>query len=299
MRSCDKPIRRLTGSLLALLLLAACEGTGNHTMIFGTNTLVALDVSSDPASGNPHFTLGYKRQEAVWLPLALSGALAEPTHHCVKIGENDKLTCVPGNDDVQGTYVCSPIDSRQANASVGTTPLLCTTIGDAQGALLQGSADGNGGGKDAYSVLASFGMKYDDEVEGDIAQYFATGLAARALAETGGASLVNKSEKSQATADAEIATAQARIAEAESGLAKRMIDAKKSAGDCVFAGGSYDREKMARILAQAEGIPETKKQAFLARDFADRAVFENYLSFTFQNNLTSVTDAVSKTEECK
>ena len=52
------------------LMLTACE-TPRHsnTLIFGTNTKVALDVSADQIKQTPSITLGYTRQEAVWMPL--------------------------------------------------------------------------------------------------------------------------------------------------------------------------------------------------------------------------------------
>ncbi|HHT9111154.1 MAG TPA: hypothetical protein ACFYDZ_08370 [Candidatus Brocadiaceae bacterium] len=54
------------------------------------------------------------------------------------------------------------------------------------------------GKEDTYSVLASFGAQFSagrGGAGGGIAQYFATGIAARKLAEVGGASLVQASEK--------------------------------------------------------------------------------------------------------
>lgn len=54
------------------------------------------------------------------------------------------------------------------------------------------------GKEDTYSVLASFGANFKaggGSAGGGIAQYFATGMAARKLAEVGGASLVQASDK--------------------------------------------------------------------------------------------------------
>jgi hypothetical protein len=55
----------------------------------------------------------------------------------------------------------------------------------------------NGKAQDSYSVLASFGAKFDGEANADgtkakggLAQYFATGVAAQMLALKGGASVV-------------------------------------------------------------------------------------------------------------
>jgi len=56
-------------SAAAMLLLGGCA-TPEHsnTLIFGTTTKFALDVSQDP-TGALGVTLGYRRQEAVWMPL--------------------------------------------------------------------------------------------------------------------------------------------------------------------------------------------------------------------------------------
>ena len=51
------------------LCMSGCS-TPDHTntLIFGTNTKVGLDVSCE-TTGVPSISVGYKRQEAVWMPL--------------------------------------------------------------------------------------------------------------------------------------------------------------------------------------------------------------------------------------
>lgn len=142
-------------ALVVGLALVGCSSTPQHTnvLIFGTNTKVALDVSQDATSGIG-VTLGYKRQEAVWMPLLPNQAK-------------------PGTDG-------------------GFQPSTCTTREDCP--MFVG--DDGLKQKDTYSVLASFGSKLnggvdaqgkDAKVSGEIAQYFATGLAARLLAVNGAA----------------------------------------------------------------------------------------------------------------
>jgi hypothetical protein len=95
----------------------------------------------------PNLTLGYTRQELVWMPLLANDAKAAPAYD---------------DNNVE------------------------------KGLMLYEGKDG-GTQSDTYSVLASFGsdMKAGGGGTGvAIAQYFATGLAARKLAEKGGASLV-------------------------------------------------------------------------------------------------------------
>lgn len=134
-------------STCILFIVSGCA-TPRHsnTLIFATNTKFALDVSADP-SGSPSITAGYKRQEAVWMPLL-------------------------ANKDEKGS------------------PASCMN----ETCLFRGKA---GTDMDTYSVLASFGAKFSGKgdasgakAEGGLAQYFATGLAARKLAEVGGARLV-------------------------------------------------------------------------------------------------------------
>jgi len=145
-------------ALSAVTLLSACDSTPRHTnvLMFGTNTKLALDVSQDPATGMG-VSLGYKRQEAVWMPLL----------------PNLTKEYVPAS--------CESVDPKGA----------CPKYVGNQGADY-----------DTYSVLASFGFDVSGggtppagvNGGGKVAQFFATGLAARVLAQTGGAALVNTGE---------------------------------------------------------------------------------------------------------
>lgn len=147
-----------TASTLSILLLGGCESTPKHsnTLIFGTTTKFALDISQQP-TGAVGFTLGYKRQEAVWMPLlANKGENLEPVQSCTQKG------CV--------IFKGSTGDGGPAGAKA----------------------------EDTYSVLATLSGQTSGHAEttsvkggGAIAQVFATGFAARLLAVTGGAALVN------------------------------------------------------------------------------------------------------------
>ena len=148
----------------ASILLAGCGSMPQHsnTLMFSTNTKVALDISfSAMNAGTPSATLGYKRRESVWMPLWANA-----------IGGKQAQSCQKGADD------------ENAND--------CKFIG----------RDGQGKNSDTYSVLASFGADLDNTADGagvksqnGLAQYFATGLAARELAKEGGAQLVNVNAK--------------------------------------------------------------------------------------------------------
>lgn len=174
----DSPVhaRAFGVILLAATTLAACDSMPKHTntMVFGTSTKVALDVSQDP-SGTVGITIGYKRQEAVWMPLMPNAA---------------------------------------ASAPGGSGPAACTKDGKCP--KFAGTQRGE---NDTYSVLATFGGTVDAGADAQartgkagarIAQFFATGFAARALAERGGAALVNTQADVVALSPEELAAAQAR-----------------------------------------------------------------------------------------
>lgn len=145
---------RYSGRIAAVLTVAALTGCGvphNDVMLFGTDTKVALDVSAPPENaGSPQITLGYKRREFVLMPLLVNARDSEVA---------DKVTD--------------------------------QTLADAKYTGRDGNND------DTYSVLASFGADFEAGAEvqsatagGGLAQYFATGMAARILADRGGANLV-------------------------------------------------------------------------------------------------------------
>jgi hypothetical protein len=173
-------VRRLIGPCLLGLLAAACS-TPEHTntLIFGTNTKIALDVSFNPAGGTPDITLGYKRQEAVWMPLLANQGAPEA---------RQPATC-GGNAD------CTFKSSDNGESGKSDTYSVLASLGAE-------FSSGAGGGR--------------AEASGGIAQFFATGLAAQKLAEQGGAKLVTVRSPSEAAlerAEARAAAAEAQILE--------------------------------------------------------------------------------------
>lgn len=156
-----------------ILLLSGCR-TPKHSdlLIFGTNTQFGVSVAAD-ATSNPSINIGYKRQEVVLMPLYVNAQ--------------------------ESKYPPSEI---KADA---------TTIGAAKYTGVEGAPPTK---TDTYSVLAVFGARgeagasvqnKETKTQVGIAQYFATGLAARTLAVAGG-SLINTSDKA---AEASKVTAQA------------------------------------------------------------------------------------------
>jgi hypothetical protein len=171
-------------SLLVIGTLSGCQ-TPNHTntLIFGTNTKIALDVSQDP-TGVVGVTLGYKRQEAVWMPL-----LANSKTDAAKDGTPSGFIPADCKD-------ATTLKTMNKDGSTSTRTSGCKFSGTA------GSDSTNGAGaEDTYSVLATFSGegkgvagtaagKPEASAGGSLAQFFATGLAARVLAEQG-SSIVN------------------------------------------------------------------------------------------------------------
>jgi hypothetical protein len=125
-------------------------------MVFGTNTVFGIDAGQN-VNGVPSVTVGYRRQEAVVMPLV-------------------------ANTTDNGTFqVPCDVGGAAELTSAGMHP--CILVGR------------RGNSIDTYSVLASFGARFNGSgtgtAGGQLAQYFATGLAAQALAISGGADIVS------------------------------------------------------------------------------------------------------------
>lgn len=152
-RTTGQGARAAAFTLMAGLALGGCSSLGDHNdvLLFGTDTKFALDVSADATSGGtPSVTLGYKRKEAVWMPLLTNGPCRNPS---------------------PPAYCSDPKRDTEASRYIGSA-------GEAKDAR-----------KDAYSVFASFGANLKGDANGSahatvgLAQFFATGIAAQKLAE--------------------------------------------------------------------------------------------------------------------
>lgn len=163
----------LGATTIAAVALSGCATTPRHTnlLIFGTNTTGGLEVGTN-ANQIPRILFGYTRQEVVLMPLLANTRL--------QTNSDGSSRLVPCGLEPSTT------DKNQTTAQV--VP---------EGCKFLGRAGGVAGDYDTYSVLASFGAGVQTEVrnnrakaDGKVAQYFATGLAARALAENGGAAVI-------------------------------------------------------------------------------------------------------------
>jgi hypothetical protein len=140
-------------------------------MLFGTSTQFGIRAGTG-ATSVPELNIGYSRQEAVIMPLV-------------------------ANVDDDGTFQkpCNVAQPVQVSGG-GFVAHPCSLIAI------------NGKAQDSYSVLASFGAKFDGEARADgskakggLAQYFATGVAAQLLALNGGASVVAVGDAAAAAAE--------------------------------------------------------------------------------------------------
>lgn len=176
---------RLIPIVGAAVILGGCATAGNEVLLFGTETKVGISISGDPA-GSPDFTLGYRRREAVWLPVSVGGG-GIPTHLCTEGNPHPPLQCTEAEAG-KGSHVCVRV-TKGGNAKAAGLELLCEEAAKVRRLLYVGS-DGSGSSKDAYSVIANFGLQTGNAAGTEISQYIATGMAARILAGKGGEKLV-------------------------------------------------------------------------------------------------------------
>jgi hypothetical protein len=220
-----------------------------NTLIFGTSTRVAFDVSQDP-TGVLGVTLGYKRDEAVWMPLQANqkqgnGKEKLPAADCEKSG-----------------------DPNQSCKFVGT--------GSDNGAT-------GGGAVDTYSVLASFGGRFSGNAgngsqvgaQAGLTQYFATGMAARLLAVVGGASLVNTEgvKPSAEAVQAAVATDPALAAMAKKAVTSRNEAIKTLVNSCSDPSTKKLDVAKWKALLSSPGTIANLKAAYprLNQKFVDKA----------------------------
>ncbi len=152
------------------LLACGCSAPRhNNALIFGTNTGFGLDIAYNQATQTPQITVGYKRQEAIFLPL-MANKNAQGDAAMGDDAKNiDEKAAFRGTDG-------DKTDSYSVIASLGVSYSGKTKIT---------------GDKNAEAGA-----------EGAISQYIATGLAARLLAEKGGSSVVGVQSAEVAKASA-------------------------------------------------------------------------------------------------
>ena len=155
----------MPGVLLTLALAAALSGCGhNDVLVFGTDTKLALDVTTGVSEGaSPSITVGYKRKEAIWMPLLVNGRDSRVVP-CVKKPQTEVCE--------NGTTSPWPADGAKYETVRETTKAGVTTTERTLPSLLA-------------SIGASFGgsAAKGAEARGGLTQWIATGRAADLLAE--------------------------------------------------------------------------------------------------------------------
>jgi hypothetical protein len=147
---------------MALAALAVTGCAHNDVLVFGTDTKLALDVETGVAQGeSPSITIGYKRKEAVWMPLI------------VNANGSNVIPCAKDSAGrCKGASQNWPMDDAKYRST------LRKYRGD--GSIESEQADG-------YSVFASLGATVKGNASSSnpsagasvgIAQFFATGNAA-------------------------------------------------------------------------------------------------------------------------
>lgn len=237
------PHRRAIASAAGLcaLSLGGCMQMTRHsnTLVFGTNTSFGVVVGTD-ATSTPSIAVGYKRQEAVVMPLVANVK-------SVASGSESVLEpCLigPAADDAHGALPPA--------GTAATHP--CLLVGrDKDGSL------------DAYSVLASFGTRYNGastSVGGSIAQYFATGVAAQTLARSGGAAVATGAA---AAASADPANLRLQAVLDDPGLQPAVVgeEAARTAtlGDLADAVAAVPQDALATRLGQLDARLGTRTRA--------------------------------------
>lgn len=214
--------RRFHAPAIALtacsLALGACTQMTRHsnTMLFGTQTKLGVDLGVD-ATNLPNLSIGYRRQEAVVMPLVAN------VQGTSKGGDLEPCEMTPGFDS-EGVVPPPPQSATQPTAvardGTGAPPGVVDTKA-LHPCLLVARRFGKQGLEleDSYSVLASFGAEFeggnkgqDIDAQAGLAQYFATGAAAQLLAVTGGAAVISTGSAAKAAvSNAENAAAAATV----------------------------------------------------------------------------------------
>lgn len=247
----------------AFCVFGGCA-TPTHTnaLIFGTNTKVALDISSG-STGTMGLTLGFSRQEAVFMPLMANRYDQE----------SGKL--VPA--ECPSKVTAQPVEETAGQTPSPQNPSDCPSLFMGKQGEIR---------RDAYSVLASFGGELAGtseqprlDAKGFVRSYFATGVAAQTLAAVGGAALVSTAntpptEATLAAMSSSLSPQQIAVLKAES------VNAANEITELVSQ--LYKDGKQAELLKTWLGREPAaslgkQTQDLLTRKIENRAKFEEYL----------------------
>lgn len=191
--------RRIIGLIISTVLLTACATykPHNEVLIFGTTTKLAADISAPVQNaGVPEFTIGYKRQEAVWMPL-------KPNDYDSSRASDQLNSCTQSLSEI-GVISAAKIKEACLRAVIPANKYVSFSSG------VNSDRGGTGLEVDTYSVFASFGGSGNlsfSNASGNLAQFFATGIAAQRLGANpavGNALNAKAPEAEQKKAEAEV-----------------------------------------------------------------------------------------------
>lgn len=230
------PLRRL--GLVGAAALAAGACAHNDVLVFGTSTTIGLNIETASANGAaPSIVLGYEREEAVWMPLAVNGWGAR-TKSCGLLDWN----CVA--DPTKPTWL------------PGTR-------------LYQSSTPGpNGARLDTYSVFASLGAKFNAEANdgaeagGGLAQFFATGAAAVNVTQNPALVTVLKVESAEGAAAQAEAVEAALSPEQRADLEARQAQ-RRSRVDAIIACVATDKTTWKALVEATVPAADADDRSYL------------------------------------
>ena len=119
----------ITGAFTILALGACSSIPHNDVLIFGTETTLALDVGTSATNGGtPQITVGYKRDEAVWMPLLANGRSTtnKPSADKLYQGAGENAT----NKDAYSVFASfgAQLEGQTSSAKVGLAQFFATGI---------------------------------------------------------------------------------------------------------------------------------------------------------------------------
>ncbi|TGY90542.1 hypothetical protein E5163_05320 [Marinicauda algicola] len=301
-------------ALAAGLALAGCNTPHNDVLVFGTSTLVGVDIKPEPENGAASIALGYRREEAVWMPLLINGEWSRFAPQAVCEGEEAGSCLQSLDDDARWRAVID--DACPAYRTAGTE-----TAADCMARLHRlypnRPFDGDPryvgrsvetrtvGGRteirttrdDAYSVFASVGADISAGTSNGtvgVAQFFATGLAAQALAQNDSvADALAIRDRDGQVADAERRAAEAQEQRAET--AAELAGLSQDRYEALRTAVGLSEDEAARSLAEGHSTASVDNQAEAWLNEADVADLQRFLASNcpLDDTLRSSLDALS------
>lgn len=276
--------RMIKGAIITVCVLSiqGCilnrdKNPHNDVLVFGTTTKFALDVSAPIQNGGvPEFTLGYKRLEAVWMPLKPNG-------------EEDKKPNDETLDLIKKIKKCdSELKATITDQDKRNTFCLTAVLPSGKYVSVSSGIDQAKGGNnleiDTYSVFASLGAKGTlgfNSASGNLAQFFATGVAAQRL---GANQAVGMALNAKAP-EAEVETAKVEKSKLE-----LQIEKEKANADVYRDDISKGKLAAKTILGDKDQAVDSTKRQGLAKKIGGAGCDDTFLSGLDQTTVEKFID---------